>query len=149
MAKAAGGIPLPPWAYVPGKAPRHPEDWFDAIKSSVRPGMTPADLQGSEAFVTGLHYLAEGYFWECHEVLEAVWMETAEGSAERDMVQALIQLANARLKIRMERPGAARRLCDMVEAHLSRLPEGEAILNIEASWVRAQVEAVRELLKRR
>ena len=142
MPERAGGIRMPPWAYIPGRTARHPEDWFDDIKSSVRPGMTPEDLQRTAAFAAGLHYLDTGYFWECHEVLEAVWMQTAEGSAERDMVQALIQLANARLKLRMARPNAARRLCDMVDAHLARLPDG-AILGVSPDRLREMVAGVR------
>jgi len=44
-------------------------------------------------------------------------MVTPRGSAEHQMVQALIQLANAALKARMGRPVAARRLCDLASGH--------------------------------
>ncbi len=134
---------MPPHAYVPGVNGRHPEDWFDAIKASVTPEVPVGALDGTRAFVAGRAYLDAGYYWECHEVLEAVWMQTPEGSQERDMVQALIQLANARLKLRMERPRAALRLCDMVEAHLARCPSDRPILGVCGREVQKHVQSVR------
>ena len=130
MAETEGDIPLPPHAYVPGQNARHAEDHFDPIKASVVPGMDAAALSGTAAFRAGLAYLDAGYFWECHEVLEAVWMQTAPDSPEREMVQALIQLANARLKVAMERPRAALRLCDMTDAHLAGLAADRPILGV-------------------
>ena len=73
-------------------------------------------------------------------MLEAVWLHTPEWSAERDMVQALIQLANARIKIRMQRPNAARRLCDMVLAHLSRCPVAVPTLGLERPEIERLVQ---------
>ena len=102
----------PSHAYVPGQNARHPEDWFDRIKSSVMPDVA---VQDTQAWQIGLAYLQAGYFWECHEVLEAVWLSLPDPSAERDMTQAIIQLANARLKVKMNRPKATFRLCDIVD----------------------------------
>ncbi|MEW9918348.1 DUF309 domain-containing protein [Marimonas sp. MJW-29] len=142
------GILMPPHAYVPGQTARHAEDWFDAIKASVTE-KTPVDaLADTSAFRAGLAYLEAGYFWECHEVLEAVWMRTPPGTEEREMVQALIQLANARLKLRMDRPKAAMRLCDMVEEHVRRLPRDKAILGQHAAALAKAVEGVRGGIKR-
>ena len=135
----SSGVALPPHAYVPGQTARHPEDWFDAIKASVTPQVPLQELNQSAAWVAGMAYFDAGYFWECHEVLEAVWMRTPDPSPEREMVQALIQLANARLKLRMGRPGATLRLCAMVEGHLSRCPPGAAILGVPADQVRKRV----------
>ena len=143
MPDLPGGIPKPPHAYIPGQTPRHPEDWFDPIKDGVREARTAAELAQTKAFRAGLAYLEAGYFWECHEVLEAVWMQTGQDTAEREMVQALIQLANARLKLRMDRPRAVARLCDMVEAHLDRLPPDDAVLGIAPAQVRAWMTTLR------
>jgi len=134
------GVAVPTHAYVPGSNARHAEDWFDGVKQSVSPDMSIDALHLTAAWAAGLAYLKAGYFWECHEVLEAVWVQTHDGTAERDMVQALIQLANARLKLRMERPNAAWRLCNMVQAHLARCPADRAILGLDVRdvhiWVR-------------
>ncbi|NNE51195.1 MAG: DUF309 domain-containing protein [Sulfitobacter sp.] len=134
-----GGFALPPHVYVPGQTSRHPEDLFDAIKDSVTKEIAPEALDQTVAWKAGLAYLDAGYFWECHEVLEAVWMRAPEGSPEREMVQAVIQLANARLKLLMERPKATVRLCEMVEVHLARCPGEGAILGLRAEQVAAKV----------
>ena len=126
---------LPPHAYVPGQAARHPEDWFDAIKASLADAISTQDLHQTEAFQTGLFYLHQGYFWECHEVLEAVWMRCPEGSPEREMTQALIQLANARLKHLMGKPRAVRRLCDMVDGHLSKCAGQPLVMGLDVAQV--------------
>ncbi|WP_299408080.1 DUF309 domain-containing protein [uncultured Roseobacter sp.] len=136
------GVRLPPHVYVPGKNARHPEDWFDPIKASVTPDIPSDELHRTAAFQTGLAYLRAGYFWECHEVLEAVWMQTSDPGPEREMVQALIQLANARLKLLMGKPRAARRLCDMVTAHLSRCAPHERVMGMGIEEVKIQLTTV-------
>ena len=143
MPDLPGGVAAPPHAYIPGETQRHPEDWFDAIKASVTEGVLVADLNHTAAFIAGRAYFDAGYYWECHEVLEAVWMRTSENSVERDMVQALIQLANARLKLRMRRPNAASRLCEMVLAHLARCPRNTAILGLRVDEIQHLVHQTR------
>ena len=134
----------PPHAYIPGQTPRHPEDLFDPVKSSVRRGMSPEDLAVSEAWQTGLHYYRTGYFWEAHEVLEAVWLATGPNSVERRMVQAVIQLSNAALKARMGRTNATRRLCNIAAAHLAEIPRHRAqVLGLSPEWVLGEAARLR------
>ena len=84
----------PSHAYVPGQNVRHPEDRFDHIKSSVMPDVA---VQDTQAWQVGLAYLHAGYFWECHEVLEAVWLSLpvellrtiVDLVAPRDLMSAL------------------------------------------------------------
>ncbi len=114
--KAVADIVLPDRAYVPGQGPRHPEGAFDHLRATARPGMSADALSRSEAWRGGLWFLAHGYFWEAHEVIEPVWIALPPNSAERRMAQAVIQLANGALKLRMGRPGAAARLAGQVEA---------------------------------
>ncbi|MCX7558590.1 DUF309 domain-containing protein [Sulfitobacter sp. F26204] len=142
-----GVVPMPPHAYVPGQNMRHPEGLFDGVKQSVHAELTPESLHETEAFRAGLIYFDAGFYWECHEVLEAVWMQAPDGSPEREMVQALIQLANAKLKILMQRPNAARRLCDKVSAHVGRCPQGLMILGLYPGQVLACAEQLRQCLE--
>jgi len=127
------GVPWPAYAYVPGQNARHPEGVFDPIRNSVVPGLSEADLASTEAFRIGLLYLDNGYFWEAHEVLEPVWMVCATDSATRQMVQGLIQLANARLKLRMNRPRAVVRLCQIARGHFEAAETlgGRTVLGVE------------------
>ncbi len=141
-------FPVPSHAYVPGQTARHPENWFDAIKASVTQDVPVAELDQTEAWQAGLEYLAEGYFWECHEVLEAVWLQAPEGSPERAMTQGIIQLANARLKVRMRRPRAALRLCDMVKGHLARCPADRQTLGLTVQDVLQWTQDTRDHLQR-
>ena len=130
MSKA--DIPFPSHAYVPGQTPRHPDDWFDPLKSDV--GLHE-DVTCSTAWRAGQVYLEHGYFWECHEVLEAVWLHLPNPSPERDMTQAIIQLANARLKTRMGKPRATKRLAGMVLTLLA--PHEGEILGCSVDKLRA------------
>lgn len=137
-------IPQPPHVYVPGKTARHPEDFFDKVKATILTHPVGYPLEETRAFVAGQVYFDAGYFWECHEVLEAVWMRTSDPSMQRDIVQALIQLANARLKILMDRPRAAERLCDMVSAHLGRCEGAVSILGLDVAALKDEVEKTRK-----
>ena len=107
---------IPPHAYIPGQTARHPDALFDPLKQDVTAGLTPESLSKTTCFKTGLAYLESGYFWEAHELFEPVWMVLPEGSHERQFVQALIQLANGRLKVQMGRDNAARKLGGIVVA---------------------------------
>lgn len=138
---------MPPHAYVPGFSPRHHDNLFDAIKASVKPGMAVDQLHKTKAFAAGRLYFANGYYWECHEVLEVVWRQTQDPSPERDLVLALIQLANARLKVLMLQPRAALRLCDMVETHLARCPRDRAVLGVQVSEMLSLVSEARLICK--
>ncbi|MBA84684.1 DUF309 domain-containing protein [Thalassobius sp. S69A] len=111
----------PDYAYVPGRTPRHPESLFEALRKSVGADGIPERLMETPAWIAGLSYLEEGFFWEAHEVLEPVWVALAPGSDERELVQALIQLANACLKREMGRPQAVLRICEKTRAHLNSI----------------------------
>lgn len=102
----------PEHRYIPGQTPRHPEDLFDDIRNTVH---SCKDLRKCHAMSMGRAFYDDGYYWEAHEVLEAVWLNLGPNSGERYAVQALIQLANGRLKLRMGMPKAAVRLADIAQ----------------------------------
>ena len=133
---------LPLHAYVPGQTPRHRDGAFDALRATARKGMTPAELAECAAFVSGLLYVEDGYFWEAHEVLEPVWMALEDGP-ERQFVQGVIQVANAALKLKMNRPNAVRRLCDIADGHLDACGEAGAIMGLSLSEVQQFIEETR------
>lgn len=127
-----GVIAMPPHAYIPGQNARHDEDWFDSVKATADEVIQAENLHETLAWKTGITYFDAGFFWECHEVLEAVWLRTPNPSDEREMVQAIIQLANARLKLLMGMPRATQRLCGMVREHLARCAPDRQILGTTA-----------------
>lgn len=118
---------LPTHRYIPTLNKRHPEGAFDEIRNSVRAGMTPDEVGSSDAFEAGMLFFEAGYYWEAHEVLEAVWLVLPPESAERHFVQGLIQLANGYLKLEMKRPKAALRLSS-IATQLFESSDGEGRL---------------------
>ena len=69
-----------------------------------------AGWEGDVAYRYGASLYVQKFFWEAHEVWEAVWKACSPNSIERRLLRGLIQLANAALKLRMARPKAALRL---------------------------------------
>lgn len=132
---------IPAQAYVPGRTARPPDGLFDPIRASAQPGMTPDVLAQCAAFRHGVLYIERGFYWEAHEVLEPVWMALPEGSVERRFVQALIQTANGLLKLRMDRPKAALRLCAIARG---LLPEARnvQIMTFGTGRVHAMIDSM-------
>jgi len=134
---------LPPHAYVPGQTARHPEDFFDPIKARLHPGMDAAAPARSDAWRGGWTCFNAGFYWEAHELFEPVWMALPEGP-EREFVQGAIQLANAALKARMDRPRAVVRLCDMAEGHFTASGrKGDSVMGVPLAEAWAAVAVVR------
>jgi hypothetical protein len=108
----AAHLPLPEWAYVPGEPadsePDHETLWqAKALVPAQFFGHVPAR---HPALRYGIALNDAGYFWEAQEVLEAVWAASPQGGRERILLRACIQVANANLKLRMQRPHATARL---------------------------------------
>jgi len=74
--------------------------------------LAPEDWAGSETYLFGVDLFNEGFFWEAHELWEALWLG-AKGRDDDDsaeFLQGLIQCAAARLKVAQERPRGLQRL---------------------------------------
>ena len=109
---SAADLPLPEWAYVPGEPadsePDHETLWrAKALVPAQFFGFVPAR---HPALRYGIALNDAGYFWESQEVLEAVWAEAPQRGRERILLRACIQIANANLKLRMQKPHATARL---------------------------------------
>lgn len=135
-------IPTPPYAYIPGQTRRHDPQLFAELTVPENSD----DLTATLAWRAGLHYLENGFFWEAHEALEPIWMATRPNSAERHLVQALIQFANASLKAVMQRPKAVTRLCDIASEHL-RFCSGIVLGQDVKAW-NQKLDQLRDLASR-
>ncbi|WFU72292.1 DUF309 domain-containing protein [Bradyrhizobium sp. CB2312] len=109
---AGGQLSWPRWAYVPGEAGGAEADseTLDTAKALV-----PAAFRGHvparhPALRYGLALNDRGYFWEAQEVLEAVWAAAPQGGRERILLRACVHIANANLRLRMQRSRSAARL---------------------------------------
>jgi hypothetical protein len=119
----AANLPLPRWAYVPGETADAEADhdtlWHaKALVPSRFRDYVPAR---HPALRYGIALNDAGYFWESHEVLQAVWAAAPQGGRERVLLRACIQIANANLKLRMQKPHAAARLLGEALAQLQTL----------------------------
>ena len=119
----AGNLPLPQWAYVPGETAEAEADQDTLWRAMA---LVPSRFQGfvparHPALRYGIALNDAGYFWESQEILEAVWAAVPQGGRERILLRACIQIANANLKLRMEKPHAAARLFGEALAELNEL----------------------------
>ena len=109
---SAADLPLPGWAYVPGETADveadHDTLWqAKALVPSRFCDFVPAR---HPALRYAIALNDAGYFWESQEVLQAVWAAAPQGGRERSLLRACIQIAEANLKLRMQKPHAAARL---------------------------------------
>src|SRR5881275_1491572 len=119
----AAKLPLPQWAYVPGETAEAEAD-HDTLWQAM--ALVPSRFQDfvparHPALRYGIALNDAGYFWESHEILEAVWAAAPQGGRERILLRACIQIANANLKLRMGRFHAASRLFGEALAELNEL----------------------------
>jgi Domain of unknown function (DUF309) len=121
-------LPLPRWAYVPGEAYEAAADYQTLAQVKL---LVPAAFRGYvPARHPPLHYGLmlndRGYFWEAREILETVWAAAPQGGRERILLRACILIANANLRLRMEKGGSAARLWGDALAELRALGQRKA-----------------------
>src|ERR1700730_13575893 len=107
----AANLPLPRWAYVPGETAEAEADYETLAQAKL---LVPSRFRGyvparHPALRYGIALNDNGYFWESQEILETVWAAAPQGGRERILLRACIQIANANLRLRMQKPNAAAR----------------------------------------
>src|SRR4051794_34800542 len=108
----SAAMALPRWAYNPGtdRAPdREPLEVAKQLVPMRFDRFVPAD---DAVFQYGLALHDGCFFWEAHEIWEAMWKAAPMNGRDRLALRALIQIANAGLKLRQARPRAAARLVE-------------------------------------
>jgi hypothetical protein len=111
----------PSSVYIPGKKSEPDRLPLEKAKRLVPKAFfdgVPAD-HPTVRYGIALH--DRGYFWEAHEVLEAVWKAAPKNGRDRIVLRALIQMANAGLKGALNLPKAQARLIGEVLAELREL----------------------------
>src|ERR1700740_2112408 len=125
----AVSLPLPRWAYVPGETTdaEADQDTLWQAKALVPSRFRDFVPARHPALRYGIALNENGYFWESQEVLEAVWAAAPQGGRERVLLRACIQVANANLRLRMNKPRAAARLLGEALGGLNRLGGSKAV----------------------
>ena len=103
-----------------------------------------AEWVDNEAYLYGFALLRAGYYWEAHEVWEPVWLASPPNGRARTLLRALIQTANAHLKIKMNRPRAVVRLAQEARRELVGLgvANDEAFMGVVISTLCAELDAL-------
>jgi hypothetical protein len=93
----AGQLAFPRYGFVPGETP-HPS----RVAADAHALPEPCDDRTALAF--GVDLFNHGYFWEAHEVWEGPWRRAEPDSDRWIFYKALIRLAAAALKQRVDSP---------------------------------------------
>ena len=114
-------LPVPRWVYTPGETAEPDDETLARAKSLVPPRFESFVPFDHPALIYGLALNDAGFFWESHEVLEAVWKAAPMGGRDRILLRACIQIANAGLKQRLGRAHAVERLLGEARIELAEL----------------------------
>ena len=143
------GDMLPRWAYVPGTASEPDRATLALVKAQVPSrfdGFVPAS---HPALTYGLQLNDAGFFWEAHEILEAVWKAAPQGGLDRICLRGCIQIANANLKLKMGKLRAAERLIAEAASEFAELAVRRRVNSEESFAVSFPARSLAEILQTR
>jgi len=127
--------PLPAYRHLPGRTPhptRDPAGHSFGNPDGSLPDLNHENWRKSEDYLYGIDLFNLGFWWECHEALEGLWLAAGVGSEAGHVLQAVIQCAAAHLKAFTDRPVGAMRLHDSSLRH-ALWSEGRTLgLDLEA-----------------
>ncbi len=95
--------PFPAYAYTPGRDPHPVRDRRGhsyGVQSPATPAPDPRRWRDSHDYLRGIDLFNAGYYWEAHESWEGLWNASAQAGSTAMLLQALIALAAAGLKLR-------------------------------------------------
>jgi hypothetical protein len=104
MTRLEASEALPPYTYVPGGPWPHPRSAPQGHSYGLKePKLAPVTEASGPALLRllrGAELFNAGYYWEAHEVWEALWHAFGRRGPAADVVKALIKLAAAGVKVR-------------------------------------------------
>jgi len=116
--------PFPAYRYVPRLNP-HPcadprgHSYQPPGVSHPRPPLLPPERWSEcEAWRFGVDLFNHAYWWETHEIWEAIWQQSDKGGPQGRFLQGLIQVAAALLKRHVGEAEGTARLLERSRAHL-------------------------------
>ncbi len=105
-------LPLPPYAYVPGGPWPHPTRSPDGHSwGQQHPVVDPISgdqWQTSPTYLRGIALFNAGFYWEAHESWESLWHAHGRRGPTAELLQGLIKLAAAGVKVREGRVAGVR-----------------------------------------
>ena len=135
---------LPAYRFVPGEAPhptRDPQGHSFEVPFPAHPGWRPEDWRQLEEWLWAVDLFNEGYWWESHEALEALWHAAGRTTAPARFVQSLVHLSAACLNRRRGHLDAAeRQAARAVRGLRAGLDRSGAFMGIDLERLIADVE---------
>lgn len=119
----AEGVPLPRYRHRPGETPR-PEEGVRTA-GSVPLLASPKRWRESTEYLHAVDLFNHGYWWECHEKLEELWIAAGRKGRQAVFLRAVIQAAAANLKWDQGVSTAARSLARQACERLAQVRSGE------------------------
>jgi uncharacterized protein len=119
-------IELPSYAHLPRKNERHAEGFLDHVIALAPHITTSGEADKNTPWLFGVRLFKSDFFWEAHEVWEAVWLKAAPNSREQHFMQGMIHLTNALLKLKLGQQKAAVRITLKADESLERAFQGGA-----------------------
>ena len=104
--------PLPPYRFVPGEAPhptRDPEGHSPGERLPAPAHWRLEEWRDLEEWLWAIDLFNHGYWWECHEALEGLWLAAGRTTPHARFVQSLVHLSAACLNDRRGHVEASRR----------------------------------------
>ena len=133
--------PFPEYRYIPGENPhptRDPKGHSYNKPVNELSGFSPEEWSTCKEYLFGIDLFNFGYWWEAHEVLEAVWISAGRNTDTGLFVQGLIQLSAAHLKGLQGYRSAARKL---TLSGLSKMKDNNGKrFGIDISKLRSDIE---------
>ncbi len=133
-------LPLPPYRHRPGLTPHPTRD--PAGHAHGRAPLPTAPFlrehwRRSQTYLFGIDLFNHRYWWECHEVLEVLWLATGRGGSAASVLQGLIQTAAGLLQQERGNHRGARRLARRALAHLA--VGGDEALGLDMVRLRREI----------
>jgi predicted metal-dependent hydrolase len=100
-------VALPPYTFVPGRAPhpiRDPAGHLFGQALELPPPLDPAHWRDNQTYLHGVDLFNHGYYWEAHEAWEGLWRAAGRAGMLADFLKGLIKLAAAGVKVRQGQP---------------------------------------------
>ena len=125
--------PFPTYRYVPGVHP-HPvreptgHSYQPVLRLTRHAPWHPDDWKRLDDWLAGIDLFNFFYFWEAHETWEGLWATAERGGPAFLLLQGLIQVAAALLKVHMAVGSGARRLSSEGLRKLDRVAARHATL---------------------
>src|SRR6516165_8641523 len=88
--------PLPPYTFVPGRAPHPVSDPAGHSHGAAPPAAAPLDPERwhtDKTYLYGIDLFNAGCFWESHAAWEALWLGCGRHGRVAYFLKGLIQLA--------------------------------------------------------